>query len=254
MEKGIILTALIILTGCGLIGCGTLMGSKQQVSVDSNPPNAEIINEGRVVDKTPGGLILDTNDPSTHRIVIRKKGYKEEEVNLSTSIDYAVVFWDVILGGVPLLVDLMLGNLDYFERDTYTLSLRKMSENKNNTKNEKDNEENISSVFGKEESQRTEKSSKNRNRDDVPKRSTMKTSMTLEVNNSDYDTYNTIKDSTENKKSINLKRSKYIERKITLNINTKKSNEYIIEFIRGIIDREISVDKVIPTEIVLQIR
>jgi hypothetical protein len=250
MEKGLTISLLTILISCGLIGCGTLLGSKQQVSVDSNPPNAEIINEGRMVDKTPGVVNLDTNDPSTHRIIIRKEGFKEEVINPSTSTDYSVVFWDVILGGVPLLVDLALGNLDYFEKDIYTLNLRTITENKDSSKNAEDTEKNIASVFGDEESD----NDADTNDSEETSSSDADSNISLTIKNSSYDFFEGTITVLESIKGVSIKSKIYENSESVYEIDSEVEMTDLVNKIKERTEEDLKINKLSAREILLEVR
>ena len=250
MENGLTISLLTILTSFGLIGCGTLLGSKQGVSVDSNPPNAEIINEGRMVDKTPGIVNLDTNDPSTHRIIVRKEGFKEKAINLSTSTDYSIVFWDVILGGVPLLVDLALGNLDHFEKDIYTLDLHEITDNKGGSRITEDSENDISSVFGGDESDNDTDS----NDSEETSSSDEDSNASLTIKNSSYDFFEDIITVLESIKEVSIKSKVYENDESVYEIDSKVEMTDLVSKVKERTEEDLKINKLSEKEILLEVR
>src|SRR6056297_2654721 len=99
MRVNILATVFVLLAS---VGCGTLSGSKQVVSVTSEPTDADIVKGGEVVGTTPGNIVLDTNDPNDYSFVVKKEGYGSKEVSLSTSTDPSIIFGNLLIGGVPI--------------------------------------------------------------------------------------------------------------------------------------------------------
>lgn len=112
-----------------LSGCATMISSgPEPVNVSSEPPDAEVVVEGRVVGKTPTSIQLDAADEGGKTITIRKNGYKTERHELDTSLEYPAIFWDVMLGGWPLLIDMSTGAWKKFNPNSVSIFLQPTSE------------------------------------------------------------------------------------------------------------------------------
>lgn len=153
---------LTIILAISVAACGTLGGSEQSVSVTSEPPNANIIKGNRIVDKTPGRIKLDTNNPNEHTFYVEKEGYKRKEVRMSTSNSAPIIIGDIILGGVPLLLDAATDNLDRFNSDSKSVVLiekdQKIAKKEERTEEkEADEEKSEPGIFGDKNTQRSSK-------------------------------------------------------------------------------------------------
>ena len=69
--------------GLLLAGCATFtQGTRQVVSIETDPPGAEVYRGGELLGTTP--LEHAFSRKVAHRLVIRKEGYEDEEVLLYT--------------------------------------------------------------------------------------------------------------------------------------------------------------------------
>ncbi len=93
----------------GLVGCASIMsGSKQEVSISSEPENAKIFVNGNQIGTTPSKILLKRGEK--HIIEIRANGY--ETYRISTSKTITGWFWgNLICGGlIGFVIDLATGN------------------------------------------------------------------------------------------------------------------------------------------------
>ncbi len=94
--------------------CATILDGKNQrlVFSEESLPHAEVIIDGEVVGEAPGAVIVPKEKIQHGSILVLKaEGYEEKEYVLlrKQSAAYSVV--DLLLGGVPLVVDYTTGNI-----------------------------------------------------------------------------------------------------------------------------------------------
>lgn len=79
-------------------GCATiLVGSSQDITVNSNVPGAEVLFNGKVIGVTP--LTTSVSKQIDSILEVRKEGYQPQTINMSTSLTAA--FWgNIIIGGL----------------------------------------------------------------------------------------------------------------------------------------------------------
>lgn len=159
MENALTRYIAILVVPFLISSCGTLLGSQQSISVTSDPPNADIKKGNRTVDKTPGRILLDTNNPNEYNFYVDKEGYSKVEVNMTTSPSAGIILGDIIFGGIPLLIDAAAGNLDRFNTTSKSVVLKSKEKNTDSTQNKSrtKNTENLS-VFSDEERNNPNKS------------------------------------------------------------------------------------------------
>jgi hypothetical protein len=107
MKKIYLLLCLTVLLG-GLQGCATIVkGSKQQVTITSNPSQANIYINGRLYGKTPSLARLDRKD--NQFIKIELEGYHPFETHLQRKFN-GWIFGNIIFGGIiGIIVDASTG-------------------------------------------------------------------------------------------------------------------------------------------------
>jgi hypothetical protein len=101
----ILISALMI----GLTNCSSIInGSKQIVSISSDPKEAKIYVNGNSLGTTPKKILLKRGD--THIIEIKMDGYKTYRI--TTSKDITGWFWGNLLCGglIGMVIDLATGN------------------------------------------------------------------------------------------------------------------------------------------------
>jgi hypothetical protein len=90
--QGLLLITLIAILATS---CATIDSTTQRLKLTSNPPNAEVIDKGEVIGRTPGFFKFDRQRRKT--IMFRSKGTKEHDYNLSTRYRWADSFWGNLL-------------------------------------------------------------------------------------------------------------------------------------------------------------
>ncbi|MCB2212584.1 PEGA domain-containing protein [bacterium] len=126
--KGLVAFSIIIVL-VAMTGCATIMhGSKQKVSVTSDPSSAKI----EIV--TIGGLtVASGNSPlqaslskkQEYKVVVSLEGYQTEEILLTQEFDMWVI-GNIICGGIPgLIVDALSGAINQIEPDTVIVTLER---------------------------------------------------------------------------------------------------------------------------------
>jgi len=106
------LVSLCLLAGLApvLSSCATIIdGTKQKVSFSSNPSNAEVIVDGRMLGRTP--LTEDLSKKDIHTVKINLNGYHPYEMTLIKKVN-SWVWGNIVLGGlIGLGVDAITGGL-----------------------------------------------------------------------------------------------------------------------------------------------
>lgn len=105
-----------MLTGCASV----LKGSRQSVSIESNPQNAQVFVDGTRMGTTPLNIKLKRNKHSAIKIV--KQGYEPQQQALQKEYDMITllnVFWDYST------TDLITGNAYKYAPDAYFFQLEK---------------------------------------------------------------------------------------------------------------------------------
>lgn len=121
--------AVIMIVGMFLLflDCATIIhGTKQNVSIDSNPPQAEVIVQttGGVVyssGKTP--LSVRLKRKQEYDVIIKLAGYQDARVHISKDFDPWVI-GNLLCGGViGLIVDAVGGGMWQLEPETIYVTL-----------------------------------------------------------------------------------------------------------------------------------
>ncbi|WP_340112112.1 hypothetical protein [Maribellus mangrovi] len=94
--------------------CATILGGKNNrlVFSEESLPRAEVIIDGEVVGEAPGTVIIPKGKIQHGSIlVLNAEGYEQKEYVLlrKQSAAYSVI--DLLIGGVPLVVDYTTGNI-----------------------------------------------------------------------------------------------------------------------------------------------
>ena len=98
MRKLIIFTVLLSMPF--IYGFATVVsGTKQSITFNSSPSGAEVVSNGMVLGLTPLTIDIKRSEGKTGKtIIIRKVGYKDETLNLTTKFN--MTFWgNVLIGG-----------------------------------------------------------------------------------------------------------------------------------------------------------
>jgi len=111
----LVLTMLFVVSGCATV----LKGSKQSVSIDSNPAGAEVFVDGSRVGTTPVAVDLKKNKHSSIKVI--KDGYEPQQQPLQKEYDMISIlnaFWDWST------TDLITGNAFQYAPDAYYFNLQ----------------------------------------------------------------------------------------------------------------------------------
>jgi hypothetical protein len=91
-----------------LTSCATLFkGTKQEVSMNSEPQKAEVYVNGQLMGETPLALKLETK--KTYSIEFRKEGYKSKTYQITNHVGAGWVILDVLAGLVGVIIDAATG-------------------------------------------------------------------------------------------------------------------------------------------------
>lgn len=110
MKKTLLTLSLLAGLAPVLTGCATIMdGSKQKISFSSNPSNAVVTVDGRIIGKTPMTEDLSTKD--IHTVKMNIDGYHPYEMTLTKKTN-SWVWGNIIFGGfLGLGIDAITGGL-----------------------------------------------------------------------------------------------------------------------------------------------
>jgi hypothetical protein len=108
------LTAILLFTFL-LNGCAAILkGTTENVNFNSKPEGAKIFINGQLSGNTPAIISLESH--KSYNIEIKKDGYESTGKYLTGSVGGGYVFFDIILGLVPVIIDAATGawySLDY---------------------------------------------------------------------------------------------------------------------------------------------
>jgi hypothetical protein len=109
-RKSLVSLALLAVFGLGMSGCATIIdGTRQKISFSSNPSNAEVVVDGRLVGKTP--LTEDLKRKHTHSVKISLEGYHPYELTIIKKVN-SWVWGNIVFGGfIGLGIDALTGGL-----------------------------------------------------------------------------------------------------------------------------------------------
>jgi hypothetical protein len=109
------------LSSCALIFNGT----RESVSVKSMTPNSKIYIDGNYVgeDCVSANLRRDQN----HSIVVKKKGYKTEAVNIDNHVQAGWVIFDVLFNWFAFLTDPTTGAWNALDKTNIVVDLKSRS-------------------------------------------------------------------------------------------------------------------------------
>lgn len=110
------LKRLFLLAVLGLFfnSCATILGGKTNTLVFSEEslPKAEVFIDGEMIGEAPGKIKI-AKEKIQHGsiLVIKAEGYEEKEYLLVRKQNAAYSVVDLLVGGIPLLVDYSTGNI-----------------------------------------------------------------------------------------------------------------------------------------------
>ena len=121
MNKYIKLT-MILLVVFAVSGCGTIMGVKEMVNIDTNVSEAEILVNGVSVGEAPGAVIIKPKDV----VSLKKDGYRDQVVPIFTKFNTWVI-GNILLGGIPgLIVDAATGSMKMIEGNYFKANMKEV--------------------------------------------------------------------------------------------------------------------------------
>lgn len=125
MKQYAIRTAwLLVILGANFLGgCASIIdGSHQEVSFNSNPDDATVTLNGRVLGKTP--ITISLKKESGQSLVFSKDGYKPYSAQLETRIDGW--FWgNIVFGGlIGSTIDSISGAMHEYSPSQYMVNLQ----------------------------------------------------------------------------------------------------------------------------------
>lgn len=114
----------ILLCIIPLTGCVAMLGKNNtNVTINSEPSDAEIRVDGVFVGKTPSVVPLSNDKP--HIITLEKEGYEKEAVNLGNEVNPGLIVLETVLtGGIGLVVDSISGSFHQLEKDKISVQLK----------------------------------------------------------------------------------------------------------------------------------
>ena len=103
-------------------GCATIFqGSKDEISISSEPSEAKILVNGHDVGKTP--KILSLKRGQEYYVEFVKQGYKKMGIKLSYGIGAGWIILDILTGLIGILVDAITENWYGFDLESYKANL-----------------------------------------------------------------------------------------------------------------------------------
>lgn len=114
---------LILGAACAVASCATIVGggSKQQLTFNSEPPDAIVTVQGKVMGKTP--LTVTVDRAKNMAVTVEKEGYKRFTTQLSTRLNGW--FWgNIVIGGLlGSTTDGVSGAIHEYSPDQYFVTL-----------------------------------------------------------------------------------------------------------------------------------
>jgi hypothetical protein len=113
-KKGLKKIILFLIAGLLLNSCATILGGKSNTLVFSEDslPEAEVFIDGEKIGDAPGKIKVPREKIQHGSIlIIKANGFEEKEYLLVRKQNAAYSVADLLIGGVPLLVDYSTGNI-----------------------------------------------------------------------------------------------------------------------------------------------
>ena len=105
---------ILVATGLILQSCATILGGKHNTLVfsDESLPKAEVFIDGELIGEAPGKIkIRKEKIQHGSLLVLKADGFEEKEYMLLRKQNAAYSVVDLLLGGIPLIVDFTTGNI-----------------------------------------------------------------------------------------------------------------------------------------------
>jgi hypothetical protein len=206
---------------------------------------------GNVVERTPGTIKLDSNNPTDRSFSIEKEGYQSESVSLNTSTDSGIIFWDVILGGWPLLVDAATSNLDRFDKTSYSFVLRPSESKGSETSSDSEDSETSNSVFAEEDEENNGEEETDENKEENQKESSSEFSVTIK--NSSYGFFEDTITVLESIKDVSIIEKVYENGESKYEVDSDIPSTDLVSKITNRTEEGITVEKISEKELVFDI-
>ena len=112
---------ILTITALTFMGCGSIMGVKEMVNIDTNVDKAEILVNGVSVAEAPGAVVIKPKDV----VSLKKEGYRDQIVPIFTKFNSWVI-GNIIFGGIPgLIIDAATGSLKAIEGNYFKANMIK---------------------------------------------------------------------------------------------------------------------------------
>lgn len=113
----LILILFVIYSGCATI----FVGSKEEISLSSEPSGAKVLVNGGNEGKTPLTILLKRGKDYTIEFV--KDGYESKTLRMTYSLGAGWLILDILAGLVGIIVDAATGNWNGFDITNYKANL-----------------------------------------------------------------------------------------------------------------------------------
>lgn len=125
MSLRAILLALVMVFGCGAVGCGTIFnGGSADVYVRANVDGAQIFADGRPVGTTIAGQTVSVKIARrTQSLECRKTGYEPAYIQVSAGLDAWMLVLDIVFGVVWVIVDAITGGWNGTSPNHWTVNM-----------------------------------------------------------------------------------------------------------------------------------
>lgn len=105
------------------VGCASILkGSTEKVNFGSTPSEAKVYINGTLMGTTPFELNLKSNQSYT--IEFRKEGFESKTVVVNNKLGAGWLILDLLLGGIPVIVDAITGDWMYLDQTNVNAALQ----------------------------------------------------------------------------------------------------------------------------------
>lgn len=103
-------------------GCATIFsGSKDEISLSSEPTNAKVLVNGQNEGKTP--ITLTLKKGKEYSIEFVKEGFESKTLRLTYGLGVGWLVLDILSGLLGIIIDAATGNWNVFDLDAYKANL-----------------------------------------------------------------------------------------------------------------------------------
>lgn len=123
----VLIFAISVVALCLLSGCGAIFsGTTEEVSINSQPSNADIEINGQHRGSTPTTVTLSTD--KSHTITLDKEGFSRQTVTVDHKLGVGFVVLDVLFTGlVGVVVDAATGGWYILTQNSVNVSLNEQT-------------------------------------------------------------------------------------------------------------------------------